>query len=51
MPFEIVIGRYAAWCLHPVAAWRVVKGSGRALIVATYAGASFAVTLVTLLLL
>jgi hypothetical protein len=50
MPFEIIIGRGMACCLHPTAAWRVLSRSGRALVVGAYAGAGFLTTLVALLL-
>jgi hypothetical protein len=50
MPFEIIIGRGMACCLHPRAAWRVLSRSGRALVVGAYAGAGFLTTLVALLL-
>jgi hypothetical protein len=51
MPFEIIIGRGLACCLHPLAAWRVMTRPGRALVVAAYVGASFTFTLATLLFL
>jgi hypothetical protein len=50
MPFELIIGRGLACCLHPLAAWRVMTRSGRALVVAAYVGVSFTVTLATLVL-
>jgi hypothetical protein len=51
MTFEIIIGRGLACCLHPLAAWRVMTRSGRRLVVAAYASASFTITLTALLLL
>jgi len=51
MTFDIIIGRGLACCLHPLAAWRVMTRSGRGLVVAAYAGASFTITLAALLLL
>jgi hypothetical protein len=51
MSFEIIIGRGIACCLHPMAAWRVMTRSGRALVVAAYVGASFGATLGALILL
>jgi hypothetical protein len=36
VPIELVIGRWLAWCSHPVAAWRVLPASGRTLILASY---------------
>jgi len=50
MSFEIVIGRGLACCLHPTAAWRVLTRSGRALVVAAYAGAGYVAGLTALLL-
>jgi hypothetical protein len=49
MPIEVVIGRWLAWCSHPVAAWRVLPTSGRALIVASYFVSSYAAVLLALL--
>jgi hypothetical protein len=49
MPWEMIIGRGLACCLHPLAAWRVCTRAGRALVVAVYASASFAATLAILL--
>jgi len=51
MTFDIIIGRGLACCLHPLAAWRVMTRSGRGLVVAAYASASFTITLAALLLL
>jgi hypothetical protein len=48
---ELIIGRGLACCLYPRAAWRVLTKSGRALVVAAYAGAGFVVTLTALLFL
>jgi hypothetical protein len=50
MPFEIIIGRGIACCLHPLAAWRVLTKSGRALVVGAYAGMAFFTTLAVLLI-
>jgi len=49
MPIEVVIGRWLAWCSHPVAAWRVLPTSGRVLIVASYFVSSYAAVLLALL--
>jgi hypothetical protein len=49
MPIEIAIGRWLAWCSHPVAAWRVLPTSGRVLIVASYVVSSYAAVLLALL--
>ena len=43
------LGRLLAYCAHPFAAWRRVSNSDRALIVATYVGAGYVVTLTALL--
>jgi hypothetical protein len=50
MPFDIIIGRGMACCLHPMAAWRVLTKSGRALVVGAYASAGFVATLAALVL-
>jgi hypothetical protein len=49
MPIEVVVGRWLAWCSHPVAAWRVLPTSGRVLIVASYFVSSYAAVLLALL--
>lgn len=49
MPTELVIGRWLAWCSHPVAAWRVLPASGRVLIIASYFASSYAGVLLALL--
>lgn len=45
MSAEILIGRSAAFCVHPVAAWARLPPGGRALLVAAYCAASYAVVL------
>jgi hypothetical protein len=50
MPFEIIIGRGIACCLYPLAAWRVLTKSGRALVVGAYACMAFFATLAALLI-
>ena len=45
----MLLGRLLAYCVHPVAAWRRVSTGDRTLIVAAYAAAGYAVTLVGLL--
>lgn len=50
MPWERIIGRGVACCLHPLAAWRVCSQFGRACVVVAYAGAGFAATIAVLLL-
>jgi hypothetical protein len=37
----VVIGRALAVCAHPWIAWRVSRGSGRALVVAAYFVAAY----------
>jgi hypothetical protein len=48
--WERIIGRGAAFCVHPALAWRRVPASRRALIVAAYFGASYVSVLTALLL-
>jgi hypothetical protein len=50
MPWDVIIGRGLAYCLHPQAAWRMCSRAGRAFVVCAYAGAGFAATLTLLLL-
>lgn len=50
MPFEILIGRGLACCLHPQAAWRLLTRKGRAFVVFAYATGGFVATLAALLL-
>ena len=49
MRVETSIGRAAALSLHPVLAWRVLRPSGRAAIVAAYFGAAYLGVLAALL--
>jgi hypothetical protein len=49
MPVELVIGRWLAWCSHPVAAWRVLPMSGRVLILTSYFVSSYAAVLLALI--
>jgi hypothetical protein len=46
---EAIVGRTAAACARPFAAWRVLSGSWRALVLLTYAGVSYVVVLGILL--
>jgi hypothetical protein len=46
---EIALGRWLAFCAHPSAAWRILPPLGRGLLAATYAAASFVVSLAALL--
>jgi hypothetical protein len=49
MPFDVVIGRALAWCVHPFASWRRLPASGRVLLVAAYVSASYVSVLALLL--
>jgi hypothetical protein len=49
MPWEILLGRAAARCVHPAAAWQVASARGRAALVGAYFGAGYAVALAALL--
>jgi len=49
MALETFIGRGLACCLNPTAAWRVLPATGRAMVVAAYAGAGYLAALVVLL--
>ena len=42
---EIIVGRTAAACVHPVAAWRVLPASWRVLILAIYTVSSYVAVL------
>jgi len=42
---EVLIGRAAALCVHPIAAWRSRSRNDRALLVASYVGISYVVVL------
>jgi hypothetical protein len=48
---EIVIGRVLAFCIHPVAAWRVLTPPGRALVIGAYFVVSYVAVLTALALL
>ena len=45
---EIVIGRTLAMMVHPYAAWRTRSAKGRAVVVASYIAAGYAVVLALL---
>jgi len=49
-PFEILIGRGLACCIHPRAAWQATTRTGRAFVICTYAAGGFVTTLAALLL-
>jgi hypothetical protein len=51
MPWDVLVGRSAAFCLHPRAAWPRLSRSGRALLVGAYCGLGYTVVLTTLLML
>jgi hypothetical protein len=42
-PLEVLIGRSAALCVHPLAAWRSPLRSDRALLLISYSAMSYAV--------
>jgi hypothetical protein len=50
MTIEKFIGRGLAFCLNPLAAWRVLPGRGRALVIVAYACAGYVTGLTALLL-
>jgi hypothetical protein len=50
MAVEVVVGRLAACCVHPSAAWDRLSVPGRTMLVAAYVGASYVTVLVVLLL-
>jgi len=50
MSFDLLLGRGLAWCVHPLAAWRVLSTPGRTFVVAAYAGAAYVAVLSALLL-
>ena len=45
----IILGRTAAACVHPFAAWRLLSVSWRVLMLIAYVAASYTVVLSTLL--
>jgi hypothetical protein len=49
VPSEIVLGRFMACCVHPVAAWRALSTSGRCLLALAYAAVGYVAALMTLL--
>lgn len=48
--WERILGRGAAFCVHPALAWRRLPPNRRALIVAAYFGAGYVSVLTALLL-
>jgi hypothetical protein len=49
MSFEIALGRWLAWVVHPESAWRRLHLRGRAVLVASYVGAGYLGTLLLLI--
>ena len=49
LPWEFVVGRWMAFCAHPVCAWRVPSKALRALLVTSYFAAGYTGMLVALL--
>lgn len=50
MPFDVVIGRALACCVHPSASWRILPARGRLMLVAAYVSASYVAVLTLLLI-
>ena len=50
MTVEVLLGRSAAFCLHPFAAWRRLPAAGRVLLVGAYFGGSYIAVLAALLI-
>ena len=48
--FDLLFGRILAFCVHPIAAWRVLTPWWRFAILTIYVAAGFAIGLATLLL-
>ena len=46
---EMIVGRAAAACAHPIAAWQVLPRSWRILILTVYAGTSYVMVLSALI--
>ena len=49
MSLDIAVGRWMAFCAHPVCAWRARSPRVRALVVTSYFAAGYAAVLVALL--
>jgi hypothetical protein len=49
MAVELVLGRLAACCAHPAAAWDRLPPSGRTVLVVAYVGLSYLTVLTALL--
>jgi hypothetical protein len=50
VPFDVVIGRALACCVHPWASWRILPARGRLMLVAAYVSASYVAVLTLLLI-
>jgi hypothetical protein len=50
MPIEIYLGRGLALLVHPAAAWRRLRPTGRVVLLAAYVTGSYVAVLTTLLL-
>jgi hypothetical protein len=50
MRFHFLVGRFAAMCAHPYAAWRTSSARGRLVVLLAYAGAVYAIVLATLMM-
>jgi hypothetical protein len=48
--FDVLLGRSAAFCLHPFLAWRRLPATGRVLLVGAYFGGSYVAVLAALLI-
>jgi hypothetical protein len=51
LPREVVLGRTAAACVHPITAWRVLPVSWRILVFSVYTVASYLTVLSLLVIL
>ena len=49
LPWEFVVGRWMAFCAHPVCTWRLRSKAVRALLVTSYFAAGYTGMLVALL--
>ena len=50
MTLEVLLGRSAAFCLHPFAAWRRLPAAGRLLLVGAYFSGGYVTVLAALLI-
>jgi hypothetical protein len=49
MTLDVALGRWLACAVHPYAAWRALRPSGRAMLIGTYFGAGYLGALMALL--